>query len=238
MPPYASVPADEGTASPVTAEPPTATGTGPETAMTPPMRQSTCPDSAHYERKPSSDTGDNASGNTIKHLCALSAMTDIRELISYCSRVRRRFADSLSSLPRETVEKNMEASFYSMKNIMLHMIDNEDLIVNFVIQGKQDSYVRKSSEEYHDFSSVVSHLDEVEAKTTSFLSTADKAGLMKIVSLRTSKGAVFNLSVEECLLQTFTEQLYHLGELIALLWQHNIEPPQMQWFYNNPRSAF
>ena len=51
------------------------------------------------------------------------------------------------------------------------------------------------------------------------------------------KGAVFNLSVEECLLQTFTEQLYHMGELIALLWQLNIEPPQMQWFYNNPRST-
>jgi hypothetical protein len=23
--------------------------------------------------------------------------------------------------------------------------------------------------------------------------------------------------------------------LIALLWQMNIEPPKMQWFWNNPR---
>ncbi len=164
-------------------------------------------------------------------------MVEIRELITYCSTVRRRFATALSTLPQETVDRNMEASFYSMKNIMLHMIDNEDMIVNFVIPGKQDAYVRKKSEDYPDFASVVRHLDTVESKTASFLASADNEELRKKVSLRTMKGAVFNLSVEECLLQTFTEQLYHMGELIALLWQLNIEPPQMQWFYNNPRST-
>ena len=35
LPPNASVPVDEGTASPLTAEPPTTTATGLETAMTP-----------------------------------------------------------------------------------------------------------------------------------------------------------------------------------------------------------
>jgi len=51
------------------------------------------------------------------------------------------------------------------------------------------------------------------------------------------QGKTFNLSVEECLFQSFTEQLYHMGELIALPWQENIEPPRMQWFWNNPRDA-
>jgi hypothetical protein len=27
-----------------------------------------------------------------------------------------------------------------------------------------------------------------------------------------------------------------MGELIALLWQEDIEPPRMQWFWNNPRT--
>jgi uncharacterized damage-inducible protein DinB len=33
------------------------------------------------------------------------------------------------------------------------------------------------------------------------------------------------MTVEESLFQTFTEQLYHLGEMIALLWQDGVEPP-------------
>ena len=163
-------------------------------------------------------------------------MVEAGELIKYSTAVRRRFADTLSSLPQETVEKNMEASFHSMKNIMLHMIDNEDYIVNYVITGKADAYVRKKSEDYAELSTVLKHMEDVEAKTASFLSAADDAELRKTVSLRTRNGDVFSLSVEECLLQTFTEQLYHMGELIALLWQLNIEPPRMQWFYNNPRS--
>jgi hypothetical protein len=58
--------------------------------------------------------------------------------------------------------------------------------------------------------------------------------LSKSVDFVTS---IFKLSVEECLFLSFTEQLYHLGELIALFWQENIEPPPMQWFRNNPRES-
>ena len=52
----------------------------------------------------------------------------------------------------------------------------------------------------------------------------------------TVRSGSFDLSAEECIIQSFTEQLYHMGELIALLWQEDIEPPKMQWFFNNPRS--
>jgi len=45
---------------------------------------------------------------------------------------------------------------------------------------------------------------------------------------------MFDLSVEEHLFQSFMEQVYHLGELICLLWQEDIEP-KMQWFWSNPR---
>jgi len=55
----------------------------------------------------------------------------IQELYDYSSRVRRRFAVKLSELPWSEVIKNREASFYSMGNILLHIIDNEDWMVNW-----------------------------------------------------------------------------------------------------------
>jgi uncharacterized damage-inducible protein DinB len=164
-------------------------------------------------------------------------MMDIPELYKYSSRVRRRFALKLSELPWEEVTKNREASFYSMRNILLHMIDNEDWIVNWVIHDNSQGYKRlKKSEEYASMAEVIDHMDQVEEKTKEYLrENANEEEFRRRINFLLSSGKSFDLSVEEALFQSFSEQLYHLGELIALLWQDDIEPPQMQWFWNNPR---
>jgi uncharacterized damage-inducible protein DinB len=162
-------------------------------------------------------------------------MFTVQELYQYSSRVRRSFAKKLAELPWEEVEKNKEASYYSLKNILLHMIDNEDWIVNWVIHDRSAEYTRRKSAEYTEMQMVLSHLDDVENRTRSYLETADEKELARRVKFVLSSGQSFDLSVEECLLQSFTEQLYHIGELIALLWQQNVEPPKMQWFWNNPK---
>jgi uncharacterized damage-inducible protein DinB len=137
-------------------------------------------------------------------------------------------------MPWDEVNANREASFYSMKNIILHMIDNEDWIVNWVVHDKSREYRRlKKSEEYTDMQMIWNHLEEVESKTRSYVEKADEHELARKVKFVISSGETFDLSVEESLFQSFTEQLYHIGELIALLWELNVEPPKMQYFYNN-----
>ena len=116
------------------------------------------------------------------------------------------------------------------------MIDNEDWIVNWVIQNRSKDYVRKDPEEFTSMKMILDHLDQIEVKTRQYMQNIGEDELGRRVTLTIRTGHNFELSVDECLLQTFTEQLYHIGELIALLWQDNIEPPQMQWFWNNPRS--
>ena len=81
---------------------------------------------------------------------------------------------------------------------------------------------------------ILDHLSEVEKKTIDYFSSATEDELKRRVVFELSTGKKFDLTVEECLVQSFTEQLYHLGEIICLLWQDDIEPPQMQWFYNRP----
>ena len=149
--------------------------------------------------------------------------------------MRRRFAKKLSELSWEDASKNREASFYSMKNVLLHMIDNEDWIVNYAIFEKSKEYSRKSSNDYTNMGMIFEHLSVIEKKTLDFFSEATAVELKRRVSFELSSGKKFDLTVEECLFQSFTEQLYHLGELICLFWQDDIEPPPMQWFYNNPK---
>jgi uncharacterized damage-inducible protein DinB len=160
----------------------------------------------------------------------------IQELYQYTSTVRRRFLDKLETLPWDVLVKNREASFYSIRNIFLHMIDNEDWIVNWVIRNKSTEYKRRKSDEYTDFAMLKGHALAVEGKTIAYLGGIDEAELQRTVKFILGSGESFDLSVEESLFQTLTEQLFHTGELIALLWQEDIEPPKMQWFNNNPRS--
>jgi uncharacterized damage-inducible protein DinB len=123
-----------------------------------------------------------------------------------------------------------------MKDVLLHIIDNEDMIVNWQVLGRGAEYKRaRDWREYSNMQMIRNHLDEVEKKTRAYLERADEQELGRRVNFAVRSGT-FDLSVEECLLQSFTEQLYHVGELIALLWQENIEPPRMQWFWNNPRA--
>ena len=140
------------------------------------------------------------------------------------------------AMPWEDVSKNREATYYSMKNILIHTIDNENWIVNWVIHDRATEYKRRRFEEYDSIEAITRYLDEVESKTRAYLETADKAELQRRAKFTIGSGESFDLSVEECLIQQFTEQLYHIGEIIALMWQEGIEPPYMQWFRNNPRT--
>ena len=162
-------------------------------------------------------------------------MLTIQELYEYSRRVRFQFALKLKEMPWDQVEKNREASFYSMKNILIHMIDNEDWIINWIIPEKSNQYSRRKSEEYSSMDMILEHLGKVEGRTREFLQQINERELNISVNFVLLSGKTFNLTVEECLIQSFTEQLFHLGEIIALMWQDNIEPPKMQWFWNNPR---
>jgi uncharacterized damage-inducible protein DinB len=125
-----------------------------------------------------------------------------------------------------------------MRNILVHMIYVEDWLVNSAILGRKGDYREPNFESFNSMRNVMNYLDEVESNTKAFLKNAKEKELRRKINLRFSsrQKRAYPLTVEECLLQSFTEQLYHIGELIALMWQENMKPPDMEWFSNNPRS--
>ena len=119
---------------------------------------------------------------------------------------------------------------------MVHMIYVEDWLLSSAILGRGRDYREKNFKSFQDIHAVLTYLDKVEAKTRAYLKNVSERELRRKVRLQFSpRGAVYDMSVEECLYQSVTEQLYHLGELIALLWKENIKPPSMEWFSNSPR---
>ena len=162
-------------------------------------------------------------------------MFTIKEIYEYASTVRRKFLDSLGTFSWEEATKNREASFQSMKNIFIHMVEVEDWMVTWVIPDRKDSYKWDKFEEYDTVADINDFLSRVETSTRLYLDRADEKELTRKITLTLRSGDTFPMSPEECIFQAVTEQLYHMGELIALFWQQEVRPPRMQWFWNNPR---
>jgi uncharacterized damage-inducible protein DinB len=159
-------------------------------------------------------------------------MVDIRRLYEYDELVRQRYLDKLGQISWDELSRNREATHNSLKNIQLHMIFVLQRLVEHVIKGGPVPTIDYDS--FKTYADVTEYVDAVTKKVREYLSGVGESEFQREVEFRRRDGSIMMMKVEEVLLQGFVEQLYHRGEIIALLWQMDIEPPPMQWFLNRP----
>lgn len=112
---------------------------------------------------------------------------------------------------------------------MLHTIDAEDRLVNYVIPGRTKDWVSRNPDDFRDIDSVGKRLKEVESKTKAYVTRIESAELERKVELPRPGTSSILVRVEDVLVAAALENIHHFGELIALLWQMDIEPPHMRW---------
>ena len=66
-------------------------------------------------------------------------------------------------------------------------------------------------------------------KVDNYLSSLKPDDLYKSVSRINNDGIRRTTIVKDVLINIITEELHHRGEIIAILWQMNIQPPDMGW---------
>jgi uncharacterized damage-inducible protein DinB len=154
---------------------------------------------------------------------------DPRNLFEYSQALRNRYLEQIAKLPWEEVIKSRGASFDSLRNILLHTIDAEDRLVNYVIAGRTKDWVSQNPEDFRDIDSIRKRLKEVESKTKAYVTRIDSAELERKVEMSRPGTPSTLVRVEDVLVHAALENIHHFGELIALLWQMDIEPPHMGW---------
>jgi uncharacterized damage-inducible protein DinB len=88
---------------------------------------------------------------------------------------------------------------------------------------------KKKYDEYKSFEEVRAYMENVEKRLNDYLDSLPKEGLNRTYTVKDDSGKVMKISAEDVLIHVFEEEVHHRGELIALLWQMNIEPPAMGW---------
>jgi uncharacterized damage-inducible protein DinB len=152
---------------------------------------------------------------------------EVKELLKYNEAVRHRYWDCLSKLDWSEITANREASFQSMKNIFVHTLSAIDYWLDFLRSEKlRDS---KNYDDYSSFEDVRAYMGKIERRTNSYLESLSTEEIKKIYSAKDDYGNIVSVTAEDVLIHMFEEEVHHRGELIALLWQINVEPPIMGW---------
>ena len=154
---------------------------------------------------------------------------DSRNLLEYSQTLRNRYLEQLATLPWAEVVKSRGASFDSMRNILLHTLDVEDRMISYVIPGRVKDWVSRSPDEFKDIESIRKREKEVESKTKNYLEKMASADLDRKVEVSRMGMPPVPVRVEDILTHVALENVHHFGELIALLWQIDVEPPHMGW---------
>ncbi|HJX23138.1 MAG TPA: DinB family protein [Candidatus Bathyarchaeia archaeon] len=154
---------------------------------------------------------------------------DARNLLEYDHALRNRYLEQFAMLPWEEVVKGRGASFDSLRNIFLHVIDVEDRTINYVIPGLATDWVPLTPEEFHDVGSIKKRVLEVESKTNAYLAKMTPDELERKVQYPMWGKPPVSVRVEDILIHVVLESIHHFGELIALLWQIDVVPPHMGW---------
>jgi uncharacterized damage-inducible protein DinB len=133
------------------------------------------------------------------------------QLLEYSQFLRHKYLETLSKLPWEEVVKDRGASFPSLRDIYLHIVFIVDAYINYGLQGNLNC-PNVNYNEYDSIEKITKYLEDVESRAN--------ANLSKMTPEELEKNEVV-------LLDFFQEETHHRGELLALLWQMDVEPPHM-----------
>ena len=155
-------------------------------------------------------------------------MVDVRELIRYNETVRHRYFDVLSKLRWEEFVRNREASFHSLRNVFIHVLNAVDWWLDVLQNEKEHSTLKY--DDYKHMDDVHKYMEQVEARVHKYIESLQEDGLRKTYKIKKRAGEGVEVTAEDILVHVFEEEVHHRGELICLLWQMNVEPPPMGWY--------
>jgi len=159
------------------------------------------------------------------------------ELLNYDHFVFRKFIDKIKALPWQDVTRNREISWNSIRNVMLHIVECEDWWILHYIAGKKEDWKPWRYEEYDSIEAMERKIIEVQDKTREFVRSLGEPQLNARIEARSrTTGTVVKSTVEDLIFQVGTEELYHLGEIIGVLWQDGVEPPPVGYVFSYIKS--
>ena len=169
--------------------------------------------------------------------------SDLERLGLYHSWSRRKYLDLYESLPWNVLVRNREASFGSIRNVHLHILQVYASWLVWMFHRRSLKPVLNGLDPRH-FDRVTSvkqlrRLDRLIDRQFLEVSRGTTSVRLHRKHRFTDKGMRSAFTEEEGLWHMIEEDFLHRGEIICMLWQDDIAPPYtsyMRWKYEtNPK---
>ncbi|MCD6038206.1 MAG: hypothetical protein K0S67_2095, partial [Nitrososphaeraceae archaeon] len=101
--------------------------------------------------------------------------------------------------------------------------------INYSIQGLEDPNRPFNYSKYQTWNSIIEYNSRTVSKVDEYLSNIKLEDLDRKVWRINIDGIKRTSRIKDVLIHVVIEEIHHRGEIIAMLWQMNIEPPDMGW---------
>lgn len=154
-------------------------------------------------------------------------MRHLRLLYRYNSDVRKRYLDLFERLPWQVLVKDRGASFPSLRDIFVHVLNAyRGWFVN-VYGDDLGSWSRIMPSQYNSVDDLRRLDAEIDALVLGIVERTTEADLERTFLHDEDTGD--RITLEALLLHMVEEELQHRGEMNCILWQLDIDPPIVEY---------
>jgi uncharacterized damage-inducible protein DinB len=155
-------------------------------------------------------------------------MKQILDLYKYNSYVRKKYLDAIERLPWEEVVKDRGASFGSIRNVFLHILDAYRRWFQAEIKGvpyQRDYTLAHTAENYKNVDDLRRFEKEIDTLVMQVVEDLHEEDLSRVFAVEWRDKVKQNITMEGILIHMIEEELQHRGEINCMFWQQNIDPP-------------
>jgi len=159
---------------------------------------------------------------------ASADLESIREWFAYNDYIRKKYLKTVEGLSEEQLTKDRGASFPSILDIFEHIYWAYRVWLDERYGGVQlkenDTFGRKCA----SLKELKEDAEKMNPYILEFVTKLQPQDLGRWIE-RTRNGEPFSFNVKNMLWHLVEEELQHRGELNALLWQMDVDPPVTGW---------
>lgn len=147
----------------------------------------------------------------------------LKYLYRYNSAVRKKYLRTIfRKVPRDERYRDRGASFPSLVDIFMHILDAYRWWFIFVLDNRLNEYVRLRGRKY-TFGEAVEEEMKIDTLVLNYVESLKPRDLDRAISY-TDGSRMKTVVQRDMLLHLVEEELQHRGELNALLWQMGVNP--------------
>jgi uncharacterized damage-inducible protein DinB len=152
-----------------------------------------------------------------------------RKLNAYNAAAFTKFWRAAHRLPWRVASARRETGHQSIFGTLTHILNVHEVWISYIVQGRTREVSQLFTAAYRrptNWPELDAYSKKVWSELEAYYSKLTPQTLSRRAKAPWMPGSY---TVGDAVLQTTFEQAHHLGEIIALYWQRDTEPPQMMW---------